>query len=166
MLSALTPTPLGQGGMRISLEVNVPAGYWESADVAFEATAPGTALPQDLDLEPFADATAPMEQLAYRITGPITAPTVTDTTDGPGGDSFTYTGQITAGQTLTVDAGTWQLTGSGGLVPDPGRLTNTGPSFLRLAPGRPGTAPSVRLTGTNPGPTTQLAITGRRAYLT
>ncbi|QKW22295.1 hypothetical protein HUT16_27340 [Kitasatospora sp. NA04385] len=165
VLSALTPTPLGQDGMRISLEVNVPSGYWESADVAFEATAPGVPLPQDLDLEPFADATAPMEQLAYRITGPITAPTVTDTTDGTG-DSFTYTGQIPAGQALTVDAATWQLTGSGGLVPDPGRLTNTGPAFLRLTPGLPGTAPSVRLTGTNPGPTTQLAVTGRRAYLT
>ncbi|MGW4694866.1 hypothetical protein ACWEO1_21110 [Kitasatospora cineracea] len=166
VLSALTPTPLGQDGMRISLEVNVPSGYWESADTSFEATAPGAPLPQDLDLEPFADATAPMENLAYRITGPITAPTVTDTTDGTGGDSFTYTGQITAGQALTVDAATWQLTGSGGLVPDPGRLTNTGPAFLRLAPGLPGTAPSVRLTGTNPGPTTQLAVTGRRAYLT
>ncbi|GAA2746176.1 hypothetical protein [Kitasatospora cinereorecta] len=168
VLSALAPTPLGQSGMRVGVEVNVPAGYWESGDIAFEATAPGSPLPQDLDLDPFTDATAPMEQLAYRITGPITAPTVTDTSDGPGrnGDSFTYTGQIAAGQSLTVDSATWQLTGTGGLVPDPARLTNTGPAFLRLAPGRPGMPPSVRLTGTNPGAGTQLTVTGRRAYLT
>ncbi|MFJ6770163.1 hypothetical protein ACIQOV_04145, partial [Kitasatospora sp. NPDC091257] len=126
VLSALTPTPLGQSGMRISLEVNVPAGYWVSADTSIQASTVGAAVPQDLALTAFADATATMEQLSYLLTGPITAPTVTDTTDGTGGDSFTYTGQIGAGQTLTVDAATWQLTGSGGLVPDPGRLTNTG----------------------------------------
>ncbi|MGW3181648.1 hypothetical protein ACWDD9_20470 [Kitasatospora sp. NPDC001119] len=166
VLSALTPAPLGQSGMRISLEVNVPAGYWASADTSTHATGPGAPVPQDLVLTEFADATAPMEQLAYLLTGPITAPTVTDTTDATGGDSFTYTGQIGAGQSLTVDAATWQLTGTGGLVPDPGRLTNTGPAFLRLAPGRPGKPPSVRLNGTNTGPTTRLAVTGHRAYLT
>ncbi|MEV7926096.1 hypothetical protein [Kitasatospora sp. NPDC088779] len=168
VLSALTPTPLGQSGMRISLEVTVPAGYWVSADTSTQTSTAGAAVPQDLALTAFADATAPMEQLAYLITGPITAPTVTDTTDGTGrdGDSFTYTGQIPAGQALTVDAATWQLTGSGGLVPDPGRLTLTGPAVLRLAPGRPGSPPSVRLAGTNTGVNTQLAVTGRRAYLT
>ncbi|WP_327074443.1 hypothetical protein OG196_31885 [Kitasatospora purpeofusca] len=168
VLSALAPTPLGQGGMRLGVEVNVPAGYWESADTSSASTAPGSPLPQNLDLAPFADATAPMEQLAYRITGPITAPTVTDTSDGAGrdGDSFTYTGQIGAGQALAVDSATWQLSGTGGLVPDPARLTNTGPAFLRLAPGRPGRPPSVRLSGTNTGAGTQLTVTGRRTYLT
>ncbi|MCC9309138.1 hypothetical protein LN042_18965 [Kitasatospora sp. RB6PN24] len=167
VLSALAPTPLGQSGMRVSVEVTVPAGYWQAAAPVTATSAPGTPVPQALALTAFADATAPMDNLAYRIDGPITAPTVTDTTDGPGhdGDSFTYTGQIPAGQWLTVDSATWQLIGGGGFTPDAARLSNTGPAFLRLAPGRPGSPPSVRLDGTNTAAGTRLTVTGRPTYL-
>ncbi|MFJ8043788.1 hypothetical protein ACIRBX_25130 [Kitasatospora sp. NPDC096147] len=166
VLSSLAPTPLGQSGMRLGVEVTIPSGYWEGTATVTNSSPAGTALPHALALAAFADATAPMENLAYRIDGPITAPTVTDTTDGPGGDSFTYTGQITAGQSLTVDSATWQLSGTGGLQPDPARLSLTGPAVLRLAPGRPSSPPSVRLSGTNGGPGTALTVTGRPAYLT
>lgn len=164
VVSAMEPTPHGQVLMRASVEVTIPAGRWQRQTDA-SAALPGTGA---LTLGTFADSTAPLDDLTYRITGPITNPTVQDTTDvalGTLGDSFTWTGVIGAGQTLVVDSGKWTVTGEGGLsVPHVGPLSYTGDRFLTVPVAPPNGVPQVQMTGFNVGAGAGLTVTGRPAY--
>lgn len=166
VVSDLAPDPaFGQLGMRYSAEVHVPAGYWESNADSTNASTVGAALPQTLVLDQFADATAPMETLTYRVDGPITNPQVVDTTDTVDGFSFTYTGTIPSGQYLLIDSGNWAVTGGGGFAPNLAAFTYTDARFMTVVSAKPGFYPTVQLRGLSGGGNTALTVTGRRRYL-
>ena len=171
LVAALGPEPIGQRGMRISAEIRVPDGYWEAVTAITATSTVGVGLTRDLALTGFAGATAPMERLTYRITGPGSGPIVSvreADADGTVGDieAFFYAATLTAGQVLVVNADTWALSGEGGLVPDPGLLSYTGGRYLSVPPARYGAVPTVRLAlSSGSGATTSLAVTGRPTFL-
>jgi hypothetical protein len=164
VVSALEPKAIGQRGIRIGIEVRVPAGYWRSQTIYTHATAAGAALPKALPLTDLAPSTAPMEQLISRVDGPINDPLVIDRTDGVDGEWWLYTGNIPTGQWLIVDSGTYAMSGGGGFVPDESRLTYNGPRPLVVPAAKPGGVPAVELRGNNGGAGTKLTVTGRRSY--
>ncbi len=165
VLSAVEPAPNGNLLARGSIEVNVPSGRWRGLTTTSQSLT-GTGR---LSLTAFAGSTAPLDDLTYRITGPITNPRVLDVTDvarGSVGNSLTWTGVIGTGQTLVVDAGAWAVTGEGGLaVPDVGPLSFTGDRFLTLPVAPPGESPAVQLDGSNVGVGAGLAVGGYLSYL-
>lgn len=166
VVSDLAPDAVGQLAMRYAVEVHVPGAYWEAvADVSDASTTGGT-LPQTLTLGSFALATAPMEELLYKIDGPISNPTVVDVTDGVDGWSWTYSGTVPSGQSISVDAKIWAVTGGGGFTVNHGAYayTDTG-RFMTVVPGAPGLFPTVQLRGTGGGGNTRLTVTGRPKFL-
>jgi hypothetical protein len=168
VVAALEPQPSGQSLMRMSIEVNVPAAYWDgtvdrNAGIAMPGAAANGSV--DLALTPFAASTAPMEKLTYKVTGPIDNPTVTDRTDFANGEWLWYAGSIPAGQSLVVNSDTWQVTGLGGFVPNVAALNFSDRRFLWVPSARPGAVPTVRLTGSNVTAATRLDVSGREAFL-
>jgi hypothetical protein len=168
VVAALDPTPIGQLGMRCGVEVNVPSGYWAGATEQSQTVAMGASASThnvDLTLSAFARSTAAMENLTFRITGPVSNPRVVDMTDGVEGESFSYVGSIPAGQTLVVNSGTWAVTGEGGFAPILSRLNHTGRRYCAVAPARPGQTPKVRFYGENVAAATALNVRGYEAFL-
>lgn len=163
--AALEPTAIGQQGMRLGIEVTVPRAYWRGTVLrTAQRTVPLGATVVTLPLPEFARSTAPMEGLTYRITGPVTSPTVADITDDGVADSFTYSGVIGSGQTLVVNSDTWQVTGEG-FTPNQAAMNYTGRVFLPVVAARPGRTPTLRLTGTSMNTATTLRVSGYEAFL-
>lgn len=83
-------------------------------------------------LLPFlAGHTAPVADLVLTLSGPFTTFTVSSPTSG---DTLTYTKPVGVGQSVVIDCGAAQVTAAGGHVPDPSKITYTGPDLLRLFP--------------------------------
>lgn len=163
--SSLAADPVGQRAMRVSIECSVPEGYWHGIAVPTHTSVVGTgATGTDLTLTSHADSTAPLERLAAKVFGPITAPRVVDRTLGVDGPGWFYNGTIPNGAWLNVDADTWTVTSSG-FVHDLGLLTTTAARWLQVGPAKPGGTPKVALRGSALGAATKLTITGRSAYL-
>jgi hypothetical protein len=163
VVGVITPTPVGNVAMRLSLEARAPAGVWEATvDAEQQTTArPGTGTV--LDMVNFGDdITAPLDQLVYVITGPATNPEVVDATVGAG-DSFRYAGTVPAGATLTINSETWGINGSG-FTPDRGAFYHTGPRFMTLRTPMPRQYPRCRFNYANGGATTRLRVYGRPVY--
>lgn len=157
---------LGNQGVRVSFEVHVPRAFWQDEDVTTDQTAAGAALTQTLDLASKAPSSAPMADLVYTIIGPVTNPVVTCTHDPVINDSFTFQGAVPAGASLTIDAGTWEITAAGMAVPTLDAFQWTGYRALEVPPALPGGgAPQVQLAGSGGGADTQLVVAGRNKYL-
>lgn len=173
VVDAVEPEDLSLGqGFRARLAVQVPAGCWTDTTDTTDATPAGVVLPADLLLTSKARATLEMGDLRYLIVGPVTNPQVLVTGDLAPGQSFTWAGTVPAGCTLTVDTGTWTVTGAGSsggtpFVPSLDLLSWTGDRILEVPPAAPGQiCPSVRLLGSQAGAGTQLSIVGRASFLT
>lgn len=150
---------------KFSVVLAIPAAFWQDVNTISQTKTIVTS-GVNIEFPSFAGATAPMEDLVYTITGPITNPKVLATEDGVTLDpelSFGYTAAITAGQTLTVDSSTWKLTGGGGLVVDYTKFTHKGsPRYMVLGPDA---LPRVKVTGSALTGASSLSIQGRRKFL-
>ncbi len=169
VLQSVAPTNLGPRGFRMGFEVNVPGAFWESVDAVVHTYQDSPVLPQTVTLTNHADSTAPIDDMRFVVTGPITNPGVelvrTGTTQV---EQWSYSGVVAAGQTLTVDAGTWAVTGTGGLIVDQARISYTGNRYLTVQPHRPNDivqAPQVRLTGSSGTSATRLSTVARSKVL-
>lgn len=165
LIGTIEPTYIAQKGMRASMAFSVPAGRWYSEDSYTMQTVAGAALTQTLVLTSFEPSTAPMDTLTFQVKGPITSPIVVDRTDtGFDDDTCKYDAPLTVGQTLTLDSGSWDVTGAGGLAINQSKILPTGGRLLTVNAARPGEVPTVQLRGSGGSTTTQLIVTGRRAY--
>jgi hypothetical protein len=107
----------------------------------------------------FGNATAPMEAMAYKLTGPWLNPVLTFAD----GSWVAYDVNLLAGQTVTIDSGTWTLTGGGGHVVDYTKIRHDGGDdrWATLPP----TSQIITLGGSNRTVATKLALTGRLMFL-
>lgn len=163
VVSAVEPTFVGQRTYRIGLEVRVPAGKWQGSTVHTLSTAAGAGFPKQIDFTgPLGQSTAPLDDLTYQIIGPIASGWVLSDTNGP--DSLTGNEQILAGQSLTINADTWAITGSG-FTPNLAAYAIKGPRLMTVATGNASTTPGVKLTGTSGASGTQLVVSGKTGWL-
>ena len=102
--SVIAPEAVGMTAGRLSVELVIPGSFWEDVDpisyrLPYNTTTGGS---QDLEVYSLAGQTAPCADAVVTITGPCSTVSVNDTETGSG---FTYAVAISAGHTLTVDAG-------------------------------------------------------------
>lgn len=131
--------------------------FWQSlAAITQELAADGATA----NFTRFAPSTAPIEAVAYKITGPWTNPVLTFAD----GSWVAYDVALTTGQTVTIDSGAWTLTGGGGHTVDYSKIRHDGGDdrWATLPP----TSQVVQLAGTaRVAGTTKLALTARNMFL-
>lgn len=160
LVNSISPAHIGSLGMRFTLEVVVHSGFWRDLNTSIDTTT--GALPRSLALTSKARSTGPMGDLIYTITGPVTNPQVLSLDTGLG---FTFQGVVAAGQTLIVDAGTWGVGGTGGLLPSGEQLLWTGERFLEVPAALPGSTPTLTFSGSGSSSATQLSVNGTSCFL-
>jgi len=149
-----------------SVALNVYGAFWrDNSDKTFSLTNP--TVPGTISLTQFAGATAPMDDLIITITGPITNPRVEAYRNGlPLSQPvvFQYTGAIASGQTLILNCGTWQMSGTAGATF--ANLSHSGDARWLSIPAAPGAGtPQIRLSGSGNSAVTAISVVGRRKFL-
>lgn len=161
LVTSVEPTPIGQLGVRVGLEWSVPAGFWQDVadtDVSVAAAASGAAL----SFGALRGGTAPMDNLQLQLTGPFTGPV--RLTQPQTKQWVEVTGNIGAGQTVTLNSATGAIGGTAGVTGD--RVRYSGHTYLELPP-LPDTVP-LQLVVTHGGGITAASavrLTGRRRWL-
>lgn len=162
LTDAIEPVPLGQLGMRLQCGFKIPSAFWQDVQYTTDTTAPGSL---SLPLASKALASAPMTDLVYTVTGPITNPKVAVVTAlDTFGDYFQFNGIIPGGASLTVQAGTWTITASGMAAPTLDTVLWTGNNLLEVAPAPPGSVPTLALSGSGTTSSTRLSVAGHAKY--
>ncbi len=157
--SGIRPNTVGLNSIRVAFELKIPGSFWQDAtDVTSAQYNPGS----NVNITEFNASTAPMANLKYIITGPITNPRVTDVESG---SYFQYNGTVGASQTFTIDSlNMSSLVGTGGFTPVAANLIHDGATrWLELNSTLSGTL--INFTGTSTTGATKLQIIGRRKYL-
>lgn len=159
--SAIQPTTLGIAGARLTFDLMLPYAFWRDVNAISQTSATGLTPGSTADFPNYNLATAPMSDLVYTINGPVTNPKVTCQETGAW---FKYTGVITTGQWLNVDAGLMIIAGGGGLAANIANMSHGGdPRWLTLVPNIVGC--KLTLDGSGMGGATSITIGGKRAYL-
>ncbi len=142
---------------RVDFQLLAPDPFWRSTVDQTATLNPGTSTF-------FAGATAPLDDAWLSITGPITNPTITDPLTGA---SVRYGATVAAGQTVTIDAGYWSLTSTGGASAAFSllTLTKTGGRLMRFVPDNVARGYRVQFSGTATSSATRLTVSGRPKYL-
>jgi hypothetical protein len=162
MSAAVEPSSLGQQGWRAAIEIQVPSAFWQDSAISTDTTAGGSLV---LPLASKALVSAPMNDLTYTITGPITNPQVMVTTPGdPFNDWFQLAGTIPAGDSVTFNAGTWAITAAGIVAPTLDVVQWSGDNLLEVMAAPPGLVPTVTLSGSGTTGATKLAVAGYGKY--
>lgn len=156
--------PLGL--FNVTLQLNDP--FWQgTADVTQQISgAPGGVT----NLGNFVGATAPMDALVIRFTGPINNPIINAVYDNNVITSIyaTYQDNIASGAWIEFDTANWTWTTGGGIGGfSYGKWAHSGQGRLfQLFPGLSAGVPQIYWSGGgSPTSTTKLNITGRRKYL-
>lgn len=142
---------------RVGVILQIPGAFWQDVN---ESTQTFTGTTAAVKPTKFAGSTAPMEEMKYTFVGPRTNPGITF----QDGSFFRYDAALTGAQTLVVDSGEWELTGTG-FTPDYTKLVHDG------ADGNWGTLPpmptaaTVNLDGTATTSASSVTFAGRRKYL-
>lgn len=153
VVAAIDPTSIGMANSRFAVEMSIPEGFWrDAADSTLLSSAPGS----NLVVGGAAGATAPMQDLEYRITGPATNPRITDDESG---SYFQYNGTVAAGSTLYVYNKT--MTISNGTLSNMVHVGET--NWVTLYPSIDGITLSFTASSTTAA--TKLDVVGRRAFL-
>lgn len=164
-LAALDPSRKlpGEAGT-LSFKVVAWDPFWTDVGPELTATGTSTGASTAWPLTAFSGATAPMDDLVLTLTA--TAGTVPNPRVEHDGLSVSYLDTLTEGQAVTIDCGTWEVTGSGGLVRDYARVRKTGGEARYLAitpPADVTAAPVASLSHTGTG-TLTATLTGRRRH--
>lgn len=160
LVGTLAPQAIGNYAARFSASFNVPAAFWRTV-TSYTDTKAGVTSGGSVPLTKLTGSTAPMADLAYKFTGPMTNPllTVPDT-----GETLGYVGTVPAGATLTLDSGTWSATATGMSV-NLAAITHSDNVFLAVPVAKPGTTAALTFTGTALTAASQVDVTGRRSHL-
>jgi hypothetical protein len=158
VVQGITPEQLGLNSGRVGFELRIPSGFWEDVNNVVTATYPvGTST-----IVEFAAATAPMQDLKFRITGPGTNLKLMDVESGA---YFQYNGAIPALGWIDVDSSNMSVasSGFGGFVA--ANLQHVGdPRWITVYPSINGVQLSLSATAGTTG-ATNFFITGKRKFL-
>jgi hypothetical protein len=161
VVSGIQPATLGLRGGQVTFDLMLPYSFWRDNVVSTG----GPVVVADGTQVAFGNlngATAPMNDLQYRIDGPVTNPKVTCPETGAW---FKLTGVLTTGQYVIFDAGAMTVTGGGGFVVDMSQVSHGGdPRWLTVVPTHSGGS-SLVFNGTGTSGATALSVTGKRAFL-
>lgn len=141
----------------LTVELTLPDGFWrDTPDSTLVATfAPGTGTM-------LSGATAPMNDLEFDITGPITNPKVQDNESG---SWFQYNGTVAATNVLKVFNTTMNISGTG-FTPSLVNMQHAGDSnWLTLYPTAINNGANVTFSGTGTSGATNLAVIGHKKYM-
>lgn len=155
------------GALKVELVINDT--YWRDyQDLTFTSTQ-GTGAVATHTMTNWAGATAPTEDAAFIVDGPITDPKVTDVLSG---HWVQFTGTLTSGQQWVVDSAVWASVTGSGIEWAYGSGTSAtaatvaqglySPRLYGVSPWASG--PTVTLSGTGAGANTRLRIKGRRKF--
>lgn len=158
--SVIEPTLVPITDALITVELTFPDPFWRDATdyTIASAIAPGFNGP----VSNMQSATAPMNDLQFVITGPITNPRVTDNESG---HWVQYTGTVAAGNTLTLTNTNMGVSGTG-FTPTLANVVHAGDTnWLTLYPTYSLGGVSIQFTGTSTTGATALAINGHLKYM-
>jgi hypothetical protein len=149
---------------KFSVSLRVPSVFWE------DQTSRSVDLPptQNGYVTAFDGTTAPIEDSVITIVGPAINCRVEAYYDAKPleNPSWVQYSEVDAGQSVVIDSGTWQITGSGGLIPNYANLTHAGGArWFTLVPGTPHNPPEVRITAGGTTSATKVTISARRKFL-
>jgi hypothetical protein len=167
--AAIDPELFGWAYGALKVELVINDTYWRDyQDLTFTSTQ-GTGAVATHTMSNWAGATAPTEDCAFIVDGPITDPKVTDVISG---HWVQYTGTLASGTQWVVDSSAWaSVTGSGiewTYSSGTSVTANTvaqglySPRLYAVSPWASG--PTVKLDGTGAGANTRLRIKGRRKF--
>lgn len=137
-----------------AVSLSTSGAFWEDLDV-ITASKTGTG---SWEVAEFHGATAPMDDLTVKFTGPSTNPRITNSS----GVYVQYSAVLTGSQTIIIDCATWTLMGTA-ITPSLSALIHVGdPRWFVLNPKE--SAP-VATTSQTAGSTGVFVLIGRRKYL-
>jgi hypothetical protein len=144
----------GASRAEFAVTLRVSGAFWkDTADVTESKTGTGV-----WNVSAFTGATAPMDDLIVKFTGPCTNPKLLSSS----GVYVQYNAALTGSQSVAIDCGLWTLTGTS-ITPSYSALVHGGdPRWFVLDPGD--VIPQVTASQTA-GSTGVFALTGRRKYL-
>lgn len=145
----------------ITVELTMPDSFWRDAT---DTTLQTVAAAFSGVLTSFAAATAPMNDLQFNITGPVTNPRITDNESG---SWVQYTGTVAAGKVLVLHNTNMGIDdGGSGWAPVLGNMVHAGDSnWLTLYPSVVNGGVSITFGGTATSGATALAIVGHKKYM-
>lgn len=154
VVAGIQPSLLGLAAGTLAFELQLPYSFWQDvSNISSVNYAPALGV----NVAEFADATAPMRDLQYVITGPITNAKVTDVETGAW---FQVNVALAGGQTATLDAGAMTVAGSATAA----NVTHDGDArWLTLNPSISGALVNFEGSGTTGA--TGLQIVGKRKFL-
>lgn len=160
-VTGIQPTTLGLASAQVTFGLVLPYSFWRDQNNVTQNLAVAATGAQ-LRFNTFDTASAPMSDLVYQINGPITNPKITDLETGAW---VQYTGAaISAGQSISLDAGAMTVAGGGGYAAAIANVSHGGdPRWLTLVPSVDGSFLQVDGAGIAAG--CSLTVTGKRAYL-
>jgi hypothetical protein len=145
----------------ITVELTIPDGFWRDATDTTLATLPAAFTGVVTGL---AGATAPMNDLQFNITGPVTNPRITDNESG---SWVQYTGTVAAGKTLVLHNTNMGIDdGGSGWSPVLFNMIHAGDSnWLTLHPSVPNGGVNITFSGSATTGATSLVIFGHKKYM-
>lgn len=159
--AVIQPTLVPVTSALITVEMTFPDPFWwDSTDTtlatlaaAFSGVVTG-----------LAGATAPINDMQFNITGPVTNPRVTDNESG---SWFQYNGSIAAGKTLVVHNQNMSIDDGGtGWSPSLSNMQHAGDAnWLTLYPSQTGGGVNITFGGSATSGATQLLLFGHRKYM-
>lgn len=156
-VTGITPALLGLNSGKVAFELRIPDGFWQ--DVNNQTSA--AYLPGVQTIAEWAAATAPMQDLKYRITGPATNPQLLDVESGA---YFQYNGTVPALGWFEPNSADMSVATSGFVGWNPANLVHFGdPRWLTLYPSIDGCKLQFTASGTTGA--TNFTVTGKRKYL-
>jgi hypothetical protein len=141
----------------VTVELTLPDGFWRDASDSTLVTtfAPGTGTV-------LSGATAPMNDLEFDITGPVTNPRVTDNESG---SWVQYNGTVAATNVLKIFNTTMNISGTG-FTPTLVNMQHSGDSnWLTLYPTVVNNGANITFGGTSTTGATNLAVIGHKKYM-
>lgn len=156
--STIQPKLIPITNAEITVELTIPDGFWwDATDTTLNTIAPGTSVV-------CAGATAPMQDLQFNITGPITNPRITDTESG---GWVQYNGTLAAGKILVIHNTNMGIDdGGSGWAPVLANMQHSLHSnWLTLYPTVGNGGAQITFSGSGTTGATSLAIFGHKKYM-
>lgn len=160
VMSVIEPQLIPITSAQITVELAIPDGFWRDATDTTLATLAAAFSGRVTALDA---ATAPMNDLQFNITGPVTNPRVTDNESG---SWVQYTGTVAAGKTLVVHNANLGIDdGGSGWAPVLANMVHSGDSnWLTLYPTAAGGV-NITFGGSSTTGATQLLLVGHKKFL-
>lgn len=161
VMSVIEPQLVPVADGLITVELTIPDGFWRDTTDSSLAT---LAAAFSGVVTGLAGATAPMNDLQFNITGPVTNPSVTDNESG---SSFTYNGTVAAGKTLVVHNTNMGIDdGGSGWSPSLSSMSHAGDTnWLTLYPSQANGGVNITFGGSATSGATSLLIYGHKKYM-